>query len=442
MRISALKQSLAATVASMEGIIVGAVETVTAEDGSEGSQPRDLTAEEQAQFDALKTKATGLQAQIAREEQVLALKASAASPVIVGGGGAPGTVPATPKEKPQPGVMVARIAQAVAIGGSDLRAVAHAAEGLYGSEMGEIVANMEQSTTTKGGFLVDEAYSSDFIDILRPRVVMRRMGARSIPMPDGNLTTRRKTAGTTASYIGERLPAPATAATVNQIKMSAKRLTAIVPITNQLIRRASLNVQMMIRDDLIEGVAVKEDQQFLRGTGSTTAPAGLRNLIAVGNVIPANATVNLVNVTNDLGKLRLAVLNANIPMTQCGYIMSPRTMLFLENLRDGNGNKAFPEIAEGRLGIYPIGVTTSVPDNLGAGTNQSEIYFGDFAQFMIGDTEQIAIAASDVAAYDDGGTIRAAFSNDETVVRVIAEHDTQVRYDTAFAVLTGVTWAM
>ncbi len=161
-----------------------------------------------------------------------------------------------------------------------------------------------------------------------------------------------------------------------------------------------------------------------------------------GNVIASNATVNLANVTNDLAKLRLAVLNANIPMTECGYIMSPRTMLYLENLRDGNGNKAFPEVAEGKLGIYPIGFTTSVPDNLGGGTNESEVYFGDFAQFQIGDTEQIAIAASDVAAYDDGGTIQAAFSNDETVVRLIAEHDTQVRYDTAFAVLTGVRWIM
>jgi HK97 family phage major capsid protein len=445
MRIAALKQSLAATVASMEGIIEGAIETITAEDGSEASAPRDLTAEEQTQFDALKAKATGLQAQIRREEDMLALKASAASPVNLPGGARAGgglTVPAQVSETLPPGVMVARIAQAVAIGGGDQRAVAHAAEGLYGSEMGQIVANMEQATNTKGGFLVDEAYSSDFIDILRPRVQVRRMGARSIPMPDGNLTMRKKTAGTSASYIGERAPAPATGATVDQIKMSAKRLTALVPITNQLIRRASLNVQQMIRDDLIEGVAVKEDQQFLRGTGSATAPAGLRNMIASAHVIPANATVNLVNVTNDLGNLRLAVLNANIPMTQCGYIMSPRSMLFLENLRDGNGNKAFPEVAEGRLGIYPIGVTTSVPDNLGGGTNESEIYFGDFAQFMIGDTEQIAIAASDVAAYDDGGTIRAAFSNDETVVRVIAEHDTQVRYDTAFAVLTAVTWAM
>lgn len=439
MRITALKQSLAAVLASMDAIIDGALVAAT-DDAPE--HHRDLTEDEQAEFDKLKARATGIQAQIKREEEMLALKASAAAPVTVPGPSGSPTVPAQPKAEVKPGIIVARLAQAVAIGGADQRAIAAAAETLYGSEMGQIVANMEQSTDTKGGFLVDTDYSSDFIDILRPRVVIRQLGARSVPMPDGNLTTRKKTAGTTASYVGERVPAPTTGVTVDQITMSAKRLTALVPITNQLIRRSSMNVQMMIRDDLVEGVAVKEDQQFLRGVGSATAPAGLRNLIAAGNVIPANAVVDLANVTNDLGKLRLAVLQANIPMSQCGYIMSPRTLLFLENLRDGNGNKAFPEVAQGRLGIYPIGVTTSVPDNLGAGTDESEIYFGDFAQFLIGDTERIAIAASDVAAYDDGGTIRAAFSNDETVVRLIAEHDTQVRYDTAFAVLTGVTWAM
>lgn len=439
MRITALKQSLAATVASMSAIVAGAVH---AEDSETPGDPRELTAEEQTSFEALEAKAKGLQAEIAREETLLALKSSAAMPVNVPGSNGSFSVPATPKVELPKGVMVARIAQAVYMGNGDQRAMANAAEQLYGSEMGQIVANMEQATNTKGGFLVDTAYSSDFIDVLRPRVVIRNLGARSVPMPEGNLTMRKKTAGSSASYVGERVAAPTTDMTVNQLTMTAKRLTAIVPVTNQLIRRSSMNVQMMIRDDLIDGVAVKEDQQFIRGTGSATAPTGLRNLIAAGNVIPANATVNLVNVTNDLGKLRLAVLNANVPMTRCGYIMSPRTLLFLENLRDGNGNKAFPEVAEGRLGIYPIGVTTSVPDNLGAGTNQSEVYFGDFDQFLIGDTEQVAIAASDVAAYDDGGTLRAAFSNDETVVRVITEHDTQVRHDTAFAVLTAVTWSM
>lgn len=435
MRITALKQSLAAVLASMDGILQAAAD----------DDNRDLTAEETSQFDEFKADAAKIETSIKREEQLLALKASAAAPVIVPsptGASNPATVPAAPAEKLAPGIMFARIAVSLAATAMDQRAAAAHAETIWGSDTGQIVANMEQSTNTKGGFLVNTAYSSDFVDMLRPRVVVRALGARSVPMPDGNLTMRRKTAGTTAGYIGERVPAPTTDLAVGQFTMSAKTLAALVPITNRLIRRASFGVEAMVRDDLLENVAVKEDQQFLRGAGSATAPAGLKSLMAAANVVAANAAVNLVNVTSDLGKVRLKVLNANIPMASCGWIMSPRVKLFLENLRDGNGNIAFPSVsANSTLYGYPIGVTTSVPDNLGAGTNESEIYFGDFSQFLIGDTMSVTLASSDTAAYDDGGTIRAAFSNDETVIRLIEEHDTQVRYDTAFAMLTGVTWA-
>lgn len=443
LRIAALKQSLAAAIAGMDGIIEAAVDT-NEETGE--ATARELTAEEQASFDKFKAEADGLQAQIDREEDLAKRKARAAQPVQTGTETTTTPsprIPAQPKEKLEGGIMVARIAQSclVAGHGADKKQIAAAGEQLYGSEMGEIVANMEESTDTKGGFLVDENYSSDFIDILRPKVVVRKMGARTLPMPDGNLTTRRKTAGTTASYVGERTPAPVTGVEVAQLKMSAKALRALVPITNQLIRRASMGVQQMIRDDLVEGVARTEDQQFLRGVGSATAPAGIRSLMASGNVLTMTGTGTLTEVDNDLGRLELAVMNSNIPMIMPGYVVSARTLKFLERLRDGNGNKVYPEIAEGRLGMYPIEWTTSVPDNLGAGTDESEIYFGDFAQLNIGDTERVAIAASDVAAYDDNGTIQAAFSNDETVVRLITEHDTQLRHDTAFARLDGVTWA-
>ena len=440
LRIAQLKQSLAAVVADMDGLIEAAVDT---DEETGDTTPRDLTAEEQTSFAELKAKAEGIQARIKREEDVQVLRASAAAPVAVAPGSAPATVPAAPQEKLEPGIMVARIAQSALVAGhgADQRAIANAGASLYGSQMGDIVANMEESTDTKGGFLVDEAYSADFIDILRPKVTVRKMGARPVPMPDGNLTTRKKTAGSTAGYVGERTAAPATGVEVGVNAMSAKRLRALVPISNGLIRRSSMAVQTMIRDDLVEGVAVTEDQQFLRGVGSATAPAGIRSLMAAGNVLTMTGTGTLAEVDNDLGRLELAVMNANIPMITPGYIVSARTLKFLERLRDGNGNKVYPEIADGRLGMFPIDWSTSVPDNLGAGTDESEIYFGDFAQFNIGETERIAIAASDVAAYDDNGTIRAAFSNDETVVRLIAEHDTQLRHDTAFSRLDEVTWA-
>ena len=433
MRITALKASLAAVIATMDGML----ELAANEDN------RDLTAEEQATFDAKQKEAQAIQASIAREEQVLALKASAATPIVVPGATTPSTVPATVKEKMEPGDMVGRIAIAIAAtGGNDQRAMANHAQQVWGDETGQIVANMEQSTAAKGGYLVNTDYSRDFIDLLRPRVVIRRLGAMSVPMPDGNLTMRKKTAGTQAGYVGERVPAPTTDMQVGQLTMTAKKLMALVPITNQLIRRASFGVDQMVRNDLLASASVKEDQQFLRGAISALSPTGVRYLINASNVLTMTAAPDLVKVTSDLSRLMLAVKNANVPMISCGWIMSPRVKEFLASLRDGNGNIVYPSIeANGTLKGYAIAETTSVPDNLGVGTNESELYFGDWSQFLIGDTYQIALAASTEAAYDDGGTMRAAFSNDETVIRLIEEHDTQIRYDRAAAVLTGVTWA-
>lgn len=435
MRIVALKQSLATVLAAAELI------TTTAANDND----RDLTAEEQTDFDAKMAEAATLQTKIKREEQLIALKSTAAAPVVVPP--APGNPPsgltavaAQPIAQLPAGTVFTRITMSLAACNMDQRAAADHAERLWGTETGQIVANQEQSTNVKGGFLINTAYSSDFIDILRPRVVVRSLGARSIPMPEGNLTMRKKTQGTAAGYVGERVPAPTTDVRVGQMTMSAKTLRALVPITNQLIRRASMGVVQMVRDDLLEGVAVKEDAIFIRNVGDATTPSGIASLMAVGNKITMTANPTLVTVTNDLTKLRLKVINANVPMISCGWIMSPRTKLFLEGLRDGNGNIAFPSVAEGKLYGYPIGMTTSIPDNLGAGGNESEIYFGDFSQLLIGDTEAVTIASSDTAAYDDAGTIRSAFSNDETVVRLIAEHDTGTRYDVAFALLSGVTW--
>lgn len=432
MRITALKTSLATVLAAMDTTLQAA-----ATDGD-----RDLTAEEQTAFDENKAKADKLQGQIAVEQDLLDRQAAAAKPITVPGGNTnPGTVPAAVAEKPEPGAIVGRIAIALAAtGGLDQRATAAHAASVWGDSTGQIVANMEQATNAKGGYLVDTAYSRDFVELLRPRVAIRRAGARSVPMPDGNLTMRKQTGTTNAGYVGERQPAPTTDVSVGQLKMSAKTLRAIVPITNQLIRRASFGVDAMVRDDLVTSAAIKEDQQFLRGVGSDTAPTGLRNLIPAGNVLTMTAGPDLAKVTSDMARLKLKVVNANVPLSKCAYIMSPTVHSFLENIRDGNGNKAFPEVAEGKFGIYPIFVTTSVPDNLGAGGNESEVYFGDFEQFLIGDTYQVTLTASTEASYEDNGEILSAFSNDETVIRLIQEHDTQLRHDAAFAVLTGVIW--
>jgi HK97 family phage major capsid protein len=441
-RITALRQQQAQNLDAMEAILAAA----------HTDNGRDLTAEEQTQYDALQALDDRLTAQIGREVEQERRRAAAARPLpgLPGGPrlGAGGTVPAEAAQQLQPGIAFARITQALVVGDMDQRRAAAVAEERWGSDFGNIVGNMEQSTAVKGGFLVDERYAADFIDLLRPTVAVRRLGARQIPLPGGNLTTRKKTAGSSAAYVGERQPIPTTDVKVGNMKLSAKKLAAIVPITNELLVRSSRQVDEMIREDLRESVAVTEDQQFIRGVGSDTAPTGLLYFALAANkivasAIAANATPQerISAILADLSRLKLKLLQNNIPMTSVGFIFSWRTQVFLENIVDAAGNKAFPEVQQGRLGAFPYVATNSVPDNLGTGTNESEIYFADFAQVIIGDEDRLTIAASDTASYvDSDGQTRSAFQNDETLIRVIEHHDTGVRYDNAIAVLTGVKW--
>lgn len=410
------------------------------------SEERDLNEGETKTYEALCAEDEQLAAQVTREEDFMKRMAAIARPAdslpkaAQSFDGSPRSVPAEARQPLEAGMNFARITQALASSNMDLRAAAHHAEGAWGSEAGQMLANLEQSTDSKGGFLVDEAHSRDFIDLLRPRVAVRHLGAALTPMPNGNLTMRKKTSGTSATYVGEREKIPLTGLEVGEMLLSAKKLTAMVPISNDLLRHTSLNVTKMVRDDLQEAIAVREDQQFIRGTGDTKTPTGLLHLAAAANKIKADATISLQNVDNDLGKLRLKLHTNNIPMTRPGYIISHRTREFLARLRDGNGNKAYPEIGEGRIGAWPFVATTSIPDNLGAGSNESEIYLADFAQVILADTYRLTIATSEHAAYHDGTTMRSAFQTDEMLIRIIEEHDLGTRYDTAIAVLQGVTW--
>jgi HK97 family phage major capsid protein len=161
--------------------------------------------------------------------------------------------------------------------------------------------------------------------------------------------------------------------------------------------------------------------------------------------IAANSTVNLANITDDLGQLVVKLKSADIPMISPGWVMAPRTETKLATIQNANGVFAFrDEIIRGTLWGWPIGTTTNVPitlDTSGSGNdNESEVYLVDFAQVLIGESQGLLVDSSQEAAYHDGSNIQAAFSLDQTVVRAIAEHDLGMRHDKAVAMLTQVTW--
>ena len=395
----------------------------------------ELTAEQLTEFNQLSAEFDNLSAQINRLEA--AERMNAAQAIAVGGASA--AVHVKPELKQYEGAKMARLAMSVAAGAGDLQL----AEQFAAKEIGDADVAMAISTAAgSGGALVPESFHSEVIELLRPRTVIRRLGARSVPLPNGNLTMPRMAGGATASYVGEGADPKATGANFDDVKLSAKTMITIVPMSNQLIGNAGYNVEQLVLGDMLSAMAVREDKAFLRDDGTDNTPTGFKAIAtAASRTKPWSGTATLEAIDAFLDSLILMLMASDSLMINPGWALSPRSYMKLFGLRDGNGNKVYPELAQGLLKGYPIAHTNTIPVNLGAGTNESEIYFADFNDVVIGEQDNMTIDFSREATYvDSTGTLVTAFSRNQSVLRLVANHDIGFRHPEGLALGTSVTW--
>lgn len=401
-----------------------------------------LSAEQLAEFTSLESQIADLSAKLSRAEAAEKSAALAAVPVEEGAQSPPASRMHGGDGKEQiPGAKMAQMVRLLAAAQGNQQAAAQMAkDGNFGSDV-----QMALSTVTPGagGVLVPTNFASDVIEALRPTSVLRKMGVTSLPLNNGNLSMPRITGNTVVTYIGTEQDIPLTGMTFGDTKLSAKKAAALVPVSNDLLRMSGVNprVDSLVANDLTVSMGLSEDLHFIRADGSGVLPKGLRHWAIAQHVIPAPVNPDLAAIDLFLGGLMLRIETANVMMNSCGWLMHPRTLRWLQSLRDGNGNKAYPEIDQKLLKGYPVGLSNQIPVNLGDDGNESEIYFVNFADMMIGEDMDLVIDFSKEAAYKDAsGNMVSAFQRDQTLVRVIAKHDFGPRHVECITVGVGVKW--
>ncbi|PYE80821.1 phage major capsid protein [Pseudoroseicyclus aestuarii] len=405
-----------------------------------------------ADFEAAQTAFASADGAVKRAEAVEAAQAAAATSGDQGAGIAGGTggrasasggatVPATASNPEHRGVAAALMVQALASsrGNHD-----EAVRRLETAGHSGLSAALSGASTDAGGVTIPRAQSAELIEMLRPRVAVMNAGARMVPMPAGQLRHASQQTSATASYGEENAPIRESEPTFGSSDMSFKKLTSLVPIGNSLLRHSSASMGQLVRDDILKVMGLRRDLAFLRGTGANNTPIGLRTwtpasawMPAVGNTAPAveMAVRGLVSRVED----------ADVQMTRPGWIMRAGTKNFLASLRDpASGAYLFPSISQnGTLLGFPIYTTSQIPDNLGGEGDETEVYFADFDEVMIGDTMEITVSSSTEASFVDvNGDTVSAYQRDLTLVRAISEHDMAPRHDAGLAGLNGKGWTL
>lgn len=307
-----------------------------------------------------------------------------------------------------------------------------------------------------GGAMIPQDFVPEIIELLRAEAVIRSLEPEFMDMPRGNLTIPREAGQATATYGGELDAIPPSQPSYDALQLNAKKLTALVPVTNDLIRRTPANVEAQVRNSLIQALKLREDLAFILADGSLGTPIGLLNQCAANmkTVFPAftatdNATI-LTAVLGATGALSLALRMAMSRMIRPAWIMSPVTESFLMQLRDGVGNLMYEaEMNQGKFRGKPYRVTMQVPTNINTNTsgsgsavnNGAYLILVDMADVIVADTMQYDVEVFDQATYITGGTTVSAVQSDQTVFRIISEHDIALRHQASLAVAVVAGWA-
>lgn len=372
------------------------------------------------------------------------------------------------------GLIVGGFAKAILMGGGSPFNAAQAAKQAYG-ENHPVTVQMQKALQAgigaAGGFIVPPDYVNEIIELLRPRAVVRASNPRSMPMPRGTMTLPAQTAAATATYGSETAQVGASQPSLGDIVATYKKLSALVPVTNDLMRYSDPAADAFVRDDLVKVMALREDLAFLTGDGTQDSPKGFlgfanmwaaanagtvgrwsstANSVAAvgGNFITSTegGSVTLTTVANELGGLVNKLDTANVPDIRRKWFFHPRIFNYLNNLLNSLGVYVYrDELSRGTLLGYPFAKSTQIPINLfdatGANTNCTFIMLVEMDDALLLDSMTLELAVSrEGTYYDANGVLQSAFQKDQTVIRAIAEHDFQMRHQASIAVDQFVTW--
>lgn len=249
-------------------------------------------------------------------------------------------------------------------------------------------AVMLQRTLTTGAFATGGALvgttvdGSQYIEYLRNRTVVEKLGARMLSGLVGNLAIPRGTSAATAYWLADGASGTVSDLNLGQVALSPHKLVAISRFTKDLMAQASLEVEGLVRDDLMKQTNLAIDLAALAGTGVAGQPLGVANLPSADtNTVTFGAAASWNKILSFETKVSLA----NADTENMAWVTSPNVR---EKLKTApKVGSTFPNFiwengakpGEGMINGYRALVTNQVT----SGAVADQVLFGNWGDLIL-----------------------------------------------------------
>ncbi|MGC1481601.1 MAG: phage major capsid protein, partial [Chthoniobacterales bacterium] len=138
-------------------------------------------------------------------------------------------------------------------------------------------------TGTGGNTVETRLLSSSFIDLLRNRTVLMRLGSELTGLV-GDIDIPKQVGGTTAAWIGEDEDAPKDDVNFGLVQLRNHTLAVYSEITRKMLMQSSIGVEALVRSDLARAMALAVDSAGFYGDGTGNAPVGIAETVGINAV--------------------------------------------------------------------------------------------------------------------------------------------------------------
>ena len=213
------------------------------------------------------------------------------------------------------------------------------------TEMAREFKALSATVPSDGGYLIPEVYANEIIKMLYPTTVISALGARRLGMANGNMNIPKMKTGARATFIGENRKTSKSAPKFGNLKLSVKKLTALIPMSNDLLRSTNFDNDVIVGQDITKQMALGVDYGALMGTGDEFQPLG----ILANKSIEKIDTTNIDELYADNGILTAAfpnylvgaVLKNNAYATSLGFVFNTSVEQYFKSMRDNAGSFIF-----------------------------------------------------------------------------------------------------
>ncbi len=266
-------------------------------------------------------------------------------------------------------------------------------------------AGQAGNVSGKGAELVaNELHSEQFIDLLRPKSVAAKLGVRFATGLVGNVDIPKMLSGSSFYWIDEGGDGTESDSSFGIVQMSPKTIAGAVPITRRLMMQSTPDIDLLLRDDLLKGLALAIDKAIIAGSGTGFEPKGIINQTGVNAV-----DLNTLGMSwPAMVEFETQIAEANADSDSIAYLARASTRGMLKTTEKSAGTAKY---------LWDDNEVNGYPSEISQWLAAKAILAGDFSQAMVGFWGALDLVADKSTKAASGGTVLRVFQDADVAVR-------------------------